>query len=83
MTVMYFAWVRERVGLSREEIELPVGVRSVSELIGWLRTRGDGYERAFAHPDVIRTAVNQTHVKPDASLIGAHEVAFFPPVTGG
>ena len=83
MTVMYFAWVREHVGLSREVIVVPPHVRNVSELITWLRTRGDGYERAFAQPQVIRTAINQTHVLPGASLEGAREVAFFPPVTGG
>ena len=81
--VMYFAWVREKVGLSREELVPPQTVQTVADLIAWLRTRGPNYENAFATPNVIRSAINQTHVKASASLDGAKEIAFFPPVTGG
>lgn len=83
LTLVYFAWVREHTGTAREEIVLPADVGTVSQLVAWLRTRGPGYEHAFARSEVIRAAVNQHHVKGDASLDGAREVAFFPPVTGG
>ena len=83
VTLLYFAWVREKVGRAREEIELPASVATVADLIGWLRTRGPEYENAFTRAEVIRTAINQTHVKASAPLTGAREIAFFPPVTGG
>ena len=83
VTLLYFAWVREKVGRAREELELPTNVATVADLIGWLRTRGPEYENAFTRAEVIRTAINQTHVKPTALLTGAREIAFFPPVTGG
>lgn len=83
VTLLYFAWVREKVGRAREEIELPASLATIADLIAWLRTRGPEYENAFARAEVIRTAINQTHVKPSAVLTGAREIAFFPPVTGG
>jgi molybdopterin synthase sulfur carrier subunit len=52
-------------------------------VISWLRTRGPQFDEAFARPQVIRTAINKVHVKPAARIAGAHEIAFFPPVTGG
>ena len=83
VTLLYFAWVREKVGRAREDLVLPATVGTVAELVGWLRSRGPEYENAFARSDFIRAAVNQTHVKPTASIAGAREIAFFPPVTGG
>ena len=83
VTLMYFAWVREKIGHAREEVALPASVVTVADLIAWLRARGPEYESAFARADVIRAAINQTHVKASASLDGAREIAFFPPVTGG
>ncbi|MBA5775775.1 molybdopterin converting factor subunit 1 [Stappia sp. F7233] len=83
MKIRYFAWVRERVGLEEEEIELPAGVASVSELMAWLAARDEGYAAAFAEPEVIRVALDQFHVEHEAPLGGASEVAFFPPMTGG
>jgi sulfur-carrier protein len=83
ITVMYFAWVREKVGVAREDVVPPQAVQTVADLIVWLRTRGPNYENAFATPHFIRSAINQTHVKASASLVGATEIAFFPPVTGG
>ena len=83
VTLLYFAWVREKVGRAREELVLPASVATVAELVAWLRSRGPEYENAFARGDIIRAAVNQTHVKPAASIAGAREIAFFPPVTGG
>jgi sulfur-carrier protein len=83
VTLLYFAWVREKIGHAREEIELPATLATVADLIVWLRARGPEYANAFASPDVIRTAINQTHVKQSAALTSAREIAFFPPVTGG
>jgi molybdopterin synthase sulfur carrier subunit len=81
--LLYFAWVREKVGKSEEMIELPAHVATVSDLLAWLRSRGPEYAAAFERSDVIRAAIDQTHVKPSARLEGAREIAFFPPVTGG
>ncbi|MGD9667781.1 MAG: molybdopterin converting factor subunit 1 [Hyphomicrobiaceae bacterium] len=83
MRILYFAWVREKTGCAEETVELPDGVRTISDLVGWLRTRGPEFESAFSRPDVVRAAVDQTHVKPTTPLAGAREIAFFPPVTGG
>ncbi len=83
VTLRYFAWVRERVGRSEEQVVLPVHVATVADLIGWLTTRGPEYEHAFARPEVIRAAIDQMHVKPQSSIGDAREIAFFPPVTGG
>lgn len=79
----YFAWVREKVGRGEEAVNLPQGIETVADLVGWLKTRGPEYEEAFRRADVVRAAVDQVHVKPAALLAGAREVAFFPPVTGG
>ena len=83
MKLLYFAWVRERIGRAGETLELPEDVRTVADLVGWLRGRGPEYEEAFARPELVRTAINQEHVKPDTPIAGAREIAFFPPVTGG
>ncbi len=83
MKLLYFAWVREKVGRSAEEIVLPDGVATVADVVGWLKTRGPQFDEAFARPELIRAAVDKVHVKPAASIAGAHEIAFFPPVTGG
>lgn len=85
MTVrlLYFAWVREKVGLSAETVELPVGLATVADLMAWLRERGPNFASAFERVDAIRTAVDQAHVPHTAQLSGAREIAFFPPVTGG
>ncbi|NVN85124.1 MAG: molybdopterin converting factor subunit 1 [Rhodopseudomonas sp.] len=83
MKVKYFAWVRERIGLAEETVEPPAGVRTVGDLIDWLATRGDEYAHAFETPGVIRAAIDHTHVKPDMTIAGAREIAFFPPMTGG
>lgn len=83
MKLKYFAWVRERIGKSEETIELPASVKTVEELIGWLAARGDTYAHAFETPRVIRAAIDHAHVKQDAAIAGAREIAFFPPMTGG
>ena len=83
MTLLYFAWVRQKVGVSEERIELPAHVATVGDLVAYLHARGGGYADAFADPSRLRAAVDQEHVSFDAQLGDAREVAFFPPVTGG
>ncbi len=83
MKLKYFAWVRERVGRSEEDAELPSGVATVADLIGWLKGRGPEYAHAFEADAAIRAAIDRRHVRQDASVAGASEVAFFPPMTGG
>jgi molybdopterin synthase sulfur carrier subunit len=81
--VRYFAWVRERVGLAEEEIEPPAGIATVGQLVTWLAGRGEQYGYAFENPKVIRAAIDRSHVRADAKIEGASEIAFFPPMTGG
>ena len=83
MKLLYFAWVRERIGKPEEEIELPASVATVRELMDWLARRGEEYAHAFENPKVIRAAVDRTHAQADATIAGAREIAFFPPMTGG
>jgi molybdopterin synthase sulfur carrier subunit len=83
MKLLYFAWVREKTGKAEETIELPSGILTVADLVAWLKTRGPEYAEAFRNTEVVRAAIDQRHVKFTASLAGASEVAFFPPVTGG
>lgn len=83
MRLIYFAWVRERIGKSEEEIDLPASVKTVSDLLIFLRAKGDGYEAALRVPKVIRVAINQDHVEHDEPIRGAREIALFPPMTGG
>ncbi len=83
MKLLYFAWVRQKIGTSEEELSVPASVGTVLELIELLRKRGGGYEAAFRDLKALRVAVNQKHTGFDASLAAGDEVAFFPPVTGG
>jgi molybdopterin synthase sulfur carrier subunit len=83
MKLIYFAWVRERVGKADEEVDLPAGIATVAELVSWLKTRGEEYAYAFENEGVVRAAIDRAHAKPEAPLAGAREVAFFPPMTGG
>ena len=83
MRLVYFAWVRERVGKPEEEIDLPPEVTTVADLVGWLKERGEEYAYAFENEGVVRAAIDHAHVRPNAPLAGAREVAFFPPMTGG
>ena len=83
MKAVYFAWVRERIGKAEEEISPPAEVSTVGELIAWLSRRGEEYAYAFEKAAVIRAAIDRAHVKHDARIEGAREIAFFPPMTGG
>ena len=81
MEVLYFAWVRERIGLPRERVETTAG--TVRELVGELVAREPRYAAAFEDLTALRVAVDQQLTDFDAPLAGAREVAFFPPMTGG
>ncbi|NJO23139.1 MAG: molybdopterin converting factor subunit 1 [Sphingomonadales bacterium] len=81
--LLYFAWVREKVGKAEETLALPASVTTVAELVAWLSARGPEYAEAFAKPEVVRAAIDKAHVKISASVRGAREIAFFPPVSGG
>jgi molybdopterin synthase sulfur carrier subunit len=81
--LLYFAWVRQKIGKTEEEYSLPGGVSNVRELIEALAARGPGYAAAFRNADSIRCAVNQEHKTFDTAIKDTDEIAFFPPVTGG
>ena len=79
--VLYFAWVRERIGLPKEQVD--TNATTVAELVDELVAREERYAAAFADREALRVAVDQDLTDFDASLSGAREVAFFPPITGG
>ncbi len=81
--ILYFAWVRQKVGLSGEEVSPPVEVVDIAGLMRWLAGRSPGHAAAFANARQIRAAVNQEFAAPDHRFAPGDEVAFFPPVTGG
>lgn len=81
--LVYFAWVRERIGKSYEEVDLPDEVETVGDLLAWLKTRGEEYEEALAYPEAIRVAIDMEHVHHSEKLGTPFEVALFPPMTGG
>ena len=83
MRLVYFAWVRERIGKAEEEVAPPPSVATVADLMRWLGGRGEEYAHAFENPKVIRAAIDKSHVRPDTTIRGAREIAFFPPMTGG
>ena len=83
MKLRYFAWVRERVGLAEEDLDPPPSIATIADLVAWLTKRGEGYAYAFENPKVIRAAIDKSHVRADAPIRGAGEIAFFPPMTGG
>lgn len=81
--VLYFASIRERAGVSAEDVVLPPSVATVADLIAWITARGGGPARALAEAPILRCAVNLEHVNVAAPIAAGDEVAFFPPVTGG
>ncbi|MFH1803347.1 MAG: molybdopterin converting factor subunit 1 [Pseudomonadota bacterium] len=83
MKLVYFAWVKDRVGLAEETLDLPDEVTTVAALMAWLPQRGANYAAALKDPDLIRVAVDQEYAQGDRILAGAQEIALFPPVTGG
>ena len=83
MKLLYFAWVRQKIGRSDEEYTANPPVSTVAELMEQLKQRGGGYAEAFADPARLRCAVNQTHTGFETRIAPGDEIAFFPPVTGG
>jgi len=81
--LIYFAWLRARIGCAEEEIDLPPGVKDVAGLLDWLRSRGSGYAEALRDLSVVRVAVNQNYVGLEHPVREGDEIAVFPPVTGG
>jgi molybdopterin synthase sulfur carrier subunit len=83
LALLYFAWVRERIGIGEERIERPDPDTSVRALVAALAARGGGYAAALGEPDRLRAALDQNFVPLDAPVGQARELALFPPVTGG
>lgn len=83
MKLVYFAWLRERIGKPEEQRDLPASVLTIADLMAHLASLGEEYAYAFENPAIIRAAVDRKHVKPEAPIAGAREIAFFPPMTGG
>jgi molybdopterin synthase sulfur carrier subunit len=81
--LVYFAWVRERIGKADEMVDPPSHVATIRDLVIWLKSRDEQYGYAFENEAVVRAAIDQVHAKPDAAIAGAREIAFFPPMTGG
>ena len=83
MKVMYFAWLRERIGVAQENVTPPEHVKTAADLADWLMEREPRYSAAFADLTALRVAIDQEQAELDSSVVNASEVAFFPPVTGG
>ena len=81
--MLYFAWLRTRAGVAEEEITPPADIRTVGDLLGWLRLRSDGHAAALKDLAIVRVAVNQEFARLDHPVKAGDEVALFPPVTGG
>jgi molybdopterin synthase sulfur carrier subunit len=83
MKLLYFAWLRTRIGVAEERVDPPAGVATVAGLLAWLRSRGPRFADALKDDRVVRVAVNQEYVPMDHPVRPGDEVALFPPVTGG
>ena len=83
MKLLYFAWLRTKIGKAGEELAPPVEVATVGGLLDWLETQGPAYKAALADRRAVRVAVNQDYVGNDHPLHAGDEIALFPPVTGG
>ena len=83
MRILYFAWLRQKIGFAEEEVTPPPEIRDIAGLREWLATRSPGHAAAFADAKQIRAAVNQDFATPDHPVAAGDEIAFFPPVTGG
>lgn len=81
--LVYFAWIRERIGLADETVELPDSVKTGEDLLSWLQGRGENYAYALDEPLAVRMAVDQELIEGDDHIAGATEIALFPPMTGG
>jgi len=83
MKVLYFAWLRQKLGRTEETIDLPSQVTTVSDLLDWLEARSPAHAEALANRKVLRVAVNQEFARPDQRIAANDEIAVFPPMTGG
>ncbi|MEM7303100.1 MAG: molybdopterin converting factor subunit 1 [Pseudomonadota bacterium] len=81
--ILYFAWLRERLGIEEEEVDLPVDITTATALFSWLKARDERFEMALENPDIVNVAVNQVHVAHDEIFDAPREIALFPPMTGG
>jgi molybdopterin synthase sulfur carrier subunit len=83
LKLVYFAWVRERIGRTEEELDPPSNIATVGDLVDWLKARGPEYQHALAEPRAIRVALDRVHADRTTPITGVREVALFPPMTGG
>jgi molybdopterin synthase sulfur carrier subunit len=83
MKILYFAWLRERLDRGEEDVSPPPEVKTVGDLIGWLRANDEAAELAMQRPEIIKAAIDAKIVTHDALIAGAKTVALFPPMTGG
>ena len=83
MKLLYFAWLRTKIGKAEEMIDAPGSITTVAALVDWLRARGPNYDDALKNPKLVRVAVNREYVGVEHKIKPGDEVAFFPPVTGG
>ena len=83
MKILYFALVRDKIGLDSEEFDLPSGIVTAGEFIEWFKTRGDTYAEVIGASDTVKMAINQEYAGPENAISNKDEVALFPPVTGG
>ena len=83
MKILYFAWLRSKIGVPTETVELPAEVNTAGDLVEWLKTRSPRHAEALANSKLVKVAVNQEHVPYDHPISATDEIALFPPVTGG
>lgn len=83
MKILYFAWLRERLDRGEEEVSPPAEVKTIADLIGWLRGRDEAADLAMRKPEIIKAAIDAKIVPHSASIAGARVIALFPPMTGG
>ncbi|WP_294395704.1 molybdopterin converting factor subunit 1 [uncultured Sphingomonas sp.] len=83
LTILYFAWLRERIGTGEERVGIPAGVTTLDELITWLSARSDAHAAALADRTRLRAAIDGHYAPLGTAITGAREVSLFPPVTGG
>ena len=83
LNIVYFSWVRERLGLDHEQLSLDAGIDTIADVLAVLARRGEGHAEIFADVDKLRFALDQDYSRPDSPVGSAGELAIFPPVTGG
>ena len=83
MKLLYFAWVRDKIGIDSEEIDLPPEIKTAGEFIEWFKSRGKRYSEVIGASDTVKMAINQEYAGPNDAVTNQDEIALFPPVTGG